>query len=61
MIATNQTETKSELFTMLMSPSEKAEANELATRCGISLAELIRRLLSQAKTIPVVGYEVSLK
>ncbi len=51
---------KSATFVMLMTPQEKKQAEELAQKCGIPLAALIRQLLAQAKTEPVIGYEAKL-
>jgi Trp operon repressor len=51
---------KSELFTMLMSPDEKKNAEDLAKKCNLSMAALVRQLLAQAKAEPVIGYDAKL-
>lgn len=51
-------EYKSEQIIIRITAAEKAAGVALAERCGMTLSDLVRRLLANAEAEPVVGYQV---
>lgn len=51
-------EYKTEQIIIRITSAEKAAAANLAKRCGMTLSDLVRNLLADAETEPVVGYQV---
>jgi antitoxin component of RelBE/YafQ-DinJ toxin-antitoxin module len=51
---------KTETLIMKMTPQEKEQAAALAEKCGVTLSALVRQLLKDATTTPVIGYTATI-